>query len=207
MAGFRMTPKRFARLSDKTPSDTLIKHQEFLSEYPFTNDILSSSLKPNEKLKAIKSALLDFDLRSQMNATEQYFANLKSSHKKTITARYSVRIVNQDNETLQTTKTIIDDNGVEHTESVPMKYPAKDYSSAERLADQRIYSRSDAFAAIVSDTTENPIETLIERRDAMRRILAKPKAPVFKAHRQTAGSFWVPQPKASKSKTSWFAVG
>jgi hypothetical protein len=204
MAGYRMSPRRFALLSIKHPEHTLTKHAAFLAEYPILDDTLAADLSPAEKLVACQTILLEFDLQIKLQETNEYFERLKDKKPNTTKARYVVRVLNKDNDIIEDTKITIDENGIEHEEPYLMEFGAKSYSSAERLGDRKTMTRDDAAKYVIIDTTDKPIATIIERRDALARILAKPHQPLCRMPKRSADLHWAPKSHATRSITRWF---
>ena len=64
-----------------------------------------------------------------------------------------------------------------YTEVTPAVWAADTFNDASRLADRRLVGREDAVYAIVVNTQGKPIETIINRDDALARVMKQPKGP------------------------------
>jgi len=64
-----------------------------------------------------------------------------------------------------------------YTEIVPAVWAADTFHAATRLADRRLNDRGDSVYAIVVNTQGKPIETIIQRDDAIARVMKQPKGP------------------------------
>jgi hypothetical protein len=64
-----------------------------------------------------------------------------------------------------------------YTEVVPAVWATDDYSAANRLADRRLFDRGDSVYAVIVNTQGKPIESIIQRDDAIARVLKQPKGP------------------------------
>lgn len=62
-------------------------------------------------------------------------------------------------------------------EIVPAVWEANDYGAAQRLADRRLFQREDSLYAEIVNTQGKPITTIIQRLDAIARMLPVAKHP------------------------------
>jgi len=68
-----------------------------------------------------------------------------------------------------------------YTEVSPAVWAAETYNDANRLADRRLLNREDSVYAIIENTMDRPIQTMIQRDDAIARMLKQPKGPASRA--------------------------
>jgi hypothetical protein len=198
---YQMTPRRFANLDRKNASLHLVRYASYLASHGFLKPILQSKAQPEEVFDQCKQALFANWWREKKEA-------MLNQPKKVVapSSRYVVKIfgkVNGKTEQLQSSHLRMLENG--HSERVlePMEYAARDYASAERLSDRRLFERSDAEYAEIANTSGKVITTKVERRDAVARILAKPKSAVMKAGKRSADLHWKPKSHATRSATRW----
>lgn len=62
----------------------------------------------------------------------------------------------------------------------PAIYQADTYGEASRLADRRLFQRSDSVFAVIRNNYDRPIDTVVQRGDAIARMLKQPKGAVSK---------------------------
>lgn len=87
----------------------------------------------------------------------------------------------------------------------PARWQAETFQDAMRLADRRLYSREDSVYAIIRNNSGKPIDTRINRNDAMARSLPKAKAPATR--RTTARSSTLKWHGKAKQSHSNFSRG
>jgi hypothetical protein len=205
MATFQMTARRFANLSRSRAQEHLTKHRSYLESHPFIRPLLASKEAPELVFDRCKNALFTHWRNAQNEALAAEY-EAKKNAPKSPSSRYIVRIfgdVNGKIEVLTAKHTRMTEDGKTEAVMKPMEYPAADYASAERLADRRLFSREDSIRAEISNTDGKVITTCIERRDAIARVLAKPKHAVVKGPKRSADLRWKPKSRATRNITKW----
>jgi hypothetical protein len=210
---FEMTPRRFANLSSKNASAVLAKYASFLASYPDLKETLTSSMADEKKLVACQNKILQIDLDSKMEKVRlalkepKVKKGKKGKKAKTNKGRYYIRILGETKDgtnLLNAKKRVFDEASksfVEHDQ--PMEYSANDYATAERLADRRLFERMDGLFAEITNLNGTPITTRVERRDAIARVLVKPKGAVARYPKRSADLRWRPKSHATRSLARW----
>lgn len=83
----------------------------------------------------------------------------------------------------------VEKNGTTYTQEIqkeePAIFDADTYQAASRIADRKLSERGDSVYATIANTHGKPITTIIQRDDAIARMMARPKGP---STRNTASS-------------------
>lgn len=86
-------------------------------------------------------------------------------------------------------------------ETNPATWDADDYGAAMRLADRRLFQRGDSVFAVIRNNYGKPIDTTVQRVDAMARILKQPKSAVSKTGSKTTSHLGF-QPHAKQTRVT-----
>ena len=201
---YQMTARRFANLNSAKAQAHLKTHHSYLASHSFLKPILASKSEPEEKFVACQKALFDNWMKSKDDEAKAQIEQ-KKNEPISPNARYVVKIygmIRGEPGVLESTHTRILDGKTE-TVVKPMEFYAPDFAAAMRLADRRLFERPDGMWADISNTEGKIIQTRIERRDAVARVLAKPKHPVMKGMKKSADLKWRPKSHATRSITRW----
>jgi hypothetical protein len=202
---YQMTARRFANLDRSRASIHLSKHRAYLASHDFLQPLLATSDPPELVFDRCKNALFTHWVKTKNDEANERFAN-KQNAPKSPSSRYVVKIfgmVNGNLEVLTANHFRMSESGEVERVVKPMVYPAADYASGERLADRRLFDRSDSVFAEIVNTEGVVIRTRIERQDAIARILAKPKHAVMKGGKRTSSLKWLPKAHPTRNATPW----
>ena len=219
----QMTPKRFVRASKKDPVATLTAHWDFLRAQSNLTDILNAyeaaSLTPEATLTQCQSVLFWASVENDLREADAKLipapkppklrASSGGSRKLAapLTHRYAIRILGKLGDgsigTLEQERITFNDKGEKEVELIPLEYRALDYSAAERLADRRLVQREDALLAEITNLIGKELTTIVERRDAIARVLVKKRGAVMKAGKRTSSLRWQPKAHPTRSITRW----
>jgi hypothetical protein len=200
-APFQMTARRFANLSRARAAEHLVRYSNYLTNHTFLKPILAAKIEPEERFIACQTALHQNWMKTKRDEATAAFA-AKKLLPAIVSARYVVKIyglINHQVGILQVRHTRTGKTGKPEAAMLPMEYHARDYASAERLADRRLFFSEDAQFAIISNTDGKVIETRVERRDGIARFLAKPKHAVMKGVKKSSSLKWHPKSHATKN--------
>jgi hypothetical protein len=86
-------------------------------------------------------------------------------------------------------------------ETYPAVYDADTYGEASRLADRRLFQRGDSVFAVIRNNYDRPIDTVVQRGDAIARMLKSPKGAVSKTSAKSTKTLGF-QPHAKQTRVT-----
>jgi hypothetical protein len=220
-----MTPKRFATkvLSAKTTVDGFLSmHRQFLDGYSFLSPILQAydqkELLPTITLQSVQSALLSHYMLMERNkalAKMAAQAEAEEAPTKNYTVSLFCKVFDKGQMsiqvgTIQTRKWVEKESATTpgkmylepHTHTKPAVWQVSDFGTAMRLGDRKLFQREDATHITIVNNQGNPIETHVQRQDAVARVLAPKKQPFSRARGMSTKSLNF-QPHAKPTRDVW----
>ena len=189
-----------AKLGKLTPAAFIAKHRSVLDGQVYLRPLLDAydhgSLLPTPALQSIQSTLLTCTLR---DACQKQLTKLRKPFAMAVPKAYTIilycKVIKNGVEVVQE-GTIDEIQGyLIHTDdgelvvpyeevegrkvikimrqSKPARWQAETFQDANRLADRRLFSREDSEYAIIRNNSGKPIDTRINRNDAIARTLPK----------------------------------